>query len=303
MRHEVTVIDGGMGKELRRIGAPFRQPEWSSLALIEAPEFVARAHRNFVEAGAEVIVTNNYAVVPYHHPAGLSTERLRELTATAGRIAREVADGAGRRVRVAGSLPPLFGSYEPERFDPVMGAPLYDEIVTALDPYVDIWLGETLSSTRELSVQARAIAHHGSGQPVWMSFCLPDHWPDGQVVLRSGETPDDIVRGALDAAVDVEALLFNCSLPEQTAPALRALGDALGQIGCDVRTGGYANAFPIARDDDYQANEVIFERRGELTAERYGDDVAGWVADGASIVGGCCDMYPEHIAALADRFR
>ena len=62
----VTVIDGGMGKELRRIGAPFRQPEWSALALMEAPDMVVRAHRNFIGAGAEVITTNNYSVVPYH---------------------------------------------------------------------------------------------------------------------------------------------------------------------------------------------------------------------------------------------
>ena len=299
----VTVLDGGMGKELRRIGAPFRQPEWSSLALTEAPEFVAQAHRNFVDAGADVIVTNNYAVVPYHHPAGLTVDRLRTLTATAGRIAREVADASGRDVKVAGSLPPLFGSYEPEQFDPVEGAPLYAEIVRALDPYVDVWLGETLSCTIEMTVQAQAIAHRASGQPVWMSFCLPDHWPDDQVTLHSGEAPHDIVRGSLDAAVDVEALLFNCSLPEQTGPALSALRDALDAAGARCRTGGYANAFPTARDDGYAANEVLFERRDELTAERYADDVAGWVADGASIVGGCCDMYPEHIAALAERFR
>lgn len=300
---EITVLDGGMGKELRRIGAPFRQPEWSSLALTEAPEFVRRAHRNFVEAGAQVIVTNNYAVVPYHHPAGLSPDRLRNLTAIAGRIAREVADEADHDVRVAGSLPPLFGSYEPERFDPVEGAPLYAAIVEALDPFVDLWLGETLSCTAELTVQAQAIAGHGSGQPVWMSFCLPDHWPDDRIVLRSGEAPSDIVRAATDAAVDVEALLFNCSLPEQTGPALRVLRERIERTGTDFRTGGYANAFPVARNDDYQANEIIFERRHELTAQRYADDVAGWVADGATIVGGCCDMYPEHIAALAERFR
>ena len=292
-----------MGNELRRIGAPFRQPEWSSLALTEGPEFVAQAHRNFVQAGAEVIVTNNYAVVPYHHPDGLTLDRLRDLTATAGRIAREVADEADHHVAVAGSLPPLFGSYEPERFDPVEGAPLYAEIVEALDPYVDVWVGETLSCTTEMTVQAQTIAHHASGQPVCMSFCLPDHWPDDPVILHSGEAPYDIVRGALDAAVDVEALLFNCSLPEQTGPALRALNDAIEAAGAEFRTGGYANAFPVAREHDYAANEVVFERREELTAERYADDVAGWVADGASIVGGCCDMYPEHIAALAERFR
>ena len=106
----VTILDGGMGKELRRIGAPFRQPEWSALALIEAPERVLEAHRNFVEAGAEVLITNNYAVVPYHLGDDAIAERGAELTALAGRLAREAADGADRPVLVAGSLPPLFGS-------------------------------------------------------------------------------------------------------------------------------------------------------------------------------------------------
>lgn len=48
----ITILDGGMGKELRCIGAPFRQPEWSSLALIEATDMVVQAHANFVDAGA-----------------------------------------------------------------------------------------------------------------------------------------------------------------------------------------------------------------------------------------------------------
>ena len=58
------ILDGGMGRELLRMGAPFRQPEWSALALIEAPEFVIRAHAAFAAAGAEVLTTSNYAVVP-----------------------------------------------------------------------------------------------------------------------------------------------------------------------------------------------------------------------------------------------
>ena len=104
---EITVLDGGMGKELRRIGAPFRQPEWSSLALMEAPDMVLRAHRNFVDAGAQVLITNNYAVVPYHHSDEFVAERLTELTALAGRLARQAADSVPREIRVAGSLPPL----------------------------------------------------------------------------------------------------------------------------------------------------------------------------------------------------
>lgn len=299
---EITVLDGGMGKELRRIGAPFRQPEWSSLALMEAPDMVLQAHRNFVQAGAHVVITNNYAVVPYHHSDEFVAERLTELTSLAGRLARQAADAVPREVLVAGSLPPLFGSYEPQHFDPERAAPLYAAIVSALDPYVDLWIGETLSCTSEMLVAAAAVAERGSGQPVWMSFSLPDEWPVDGIEIRSGETPRDIVRAAAAIERPIEALLFNCSLPEQTGPALRKLGDAVDASDLTLRIGGYANAFPTTRTGTYQANEVIFERREELTAERYSEEVATWIADGATIVGGCCDMYPEHITALAERF-
>ena len=116
MARGITVIDGGMDKELQRMGAPFRQPEWSALALIEDPESVRQAHQNFVDAGAELIITNTYALVPYHLGPDLFTARAAELAALAADLARDVADAADRPVQVAGSLPPLFGSYEPWNF-------------------------------------------------------------------------------------------------------------------------------------------------------------------------------------------
>ena len=62
----IHLLDGGMGRELKRSGAPFRQPEWSALALIESPEHVLQAHEAFIRAGARVVTTNSYAVVPFH---------------------------------------------------------------------------------------------------------------------------------------------------------------------------------------------------------------------------------------------
>jgi S-methylmethionine-dependent homocysteine/selenocysteine methylase len=298
----VTILDGGMGKELRRIGAPFRQPEWSSLALIEAPDRVVEAHRNFIEAGAQVITTNNYAVVPYHHAPGFFDDRGLELTALAGRLARTAADAASSEVRVAGSMPPLFGSYEPSRFDALPAAPIYADIARALDPFVDIWLGETLSTIAEMRTIVHAVADLPGDRPTWMSFAVPDVWTDGHIALRSGESMDDIVDALVDGRLPISAILINCSIPEQTGPALAALRAARDRRGVELELGAYANAFPTARSSTYQANEVIFERRTELTADRYADFVADWVAAGATLVGGCCDMYPEHIQTLADRF-
>lgn len=293
-----------MGKELRRIGAPFRQPEWSSLALMEAPDMVVQAHTNFIEAGAETIITNNYAVVPYHHDDAFFAEQGAALVDLAGRLARRAADASDRDVLVAGSMPPLFGSYEPQNFDAERARPIYADIAVALEPHVDLWIGETLSTLDEMRVILAAIDATGSERPVWMSFALPDVWATGAAMgLRSGETITEITEAVAALARPVDAVLFNCSLPEQTGPALAALRSDLDAVGLDhVRTGGYANAFPTEREDEYAANEVIFERRAELTGERYAEFVASWIAQGATIVGGCCDMYPEHIAALSERF-
>jgi len=115
---EIRILDGGMSRELVRLGAELRQPEWSASALWEAPAKVRQVHEEFIDAGAGMITTNSYALVPFH----IGEDRFREegasLIALSGRLAREAAASRpGRDVIVAGSLPPIFGSYEPQLFD------------------------------------------------------------------------------------------------------------------------------------------------------------------------------------------
>jgi S-methylmethionine-dependent homocysteine/selenocysteine methylase len=142
----ITLLGGGTGRELMRIGAPFRQPEWSALALIEAPEYVTRVHRAYVEAGADVITTNSYAVVPFH----IGTERCAtdgaRLVALAGRLARAVADAAPRPVGIAGSLPPICGSYRADLFDAAFARPILATLAAGLRLSINHWQAETLST-------------------------------------------------------------------------------------------------------------------------------------------------------------
>jgi len=290
----ILVLDGGMGRELARNGAPFRQPEWSALALIEGPEYVRKAHDAFVAAGADVITTNSYAVVPFH----IGEERFRRdgkiLADRAGRIAREAADAAPRKVKVAGSLPPLFGSYRPDLFRAKDAAAIAAVLIAGLTPHVDLWLAETQGSIAEAASLHDALA--GDKRPFWVSFTLEDDdTAAASPRLRSQEPVADAVRAAL--GWKAEALLFNCSQPEVMAPALDAARAALAKAGSDLTLGVYANAFPPMRNDA-EANAGLSDIRADLNPPNYLRFAETWVGHGAGIVGGCCGIGPEHIAAI-----
>ncbi|MEM7378377.1 MAG: homocysteine S-methyltransferase family protein [Pseudomonadota bacterium] len=285
----VTLLDGGMGRELKRSGAPFHQPEWSAAALSAAPESVAEVHRRFIHAGCAVITTNNYAVVPFHIGAERFELEGEALTELAGRLAVEAASEG---VRVAGSLPPLAGSYRPDLFDPAMAEQLYPRIVAALAPFVDVWLGETISCLAEATAICTALRERD--KPLWLAFTLDDDTGTAPR-LRSGESIDTACE--LAEAEGADGVLFNCSVPEVIGAAIAAVGAVPDR---PFVFGGYANAF-TPRPVDTEANSEIAALRDEITPEAYADTVMRWVDDGASVVGGCCGIGPEHIAALRAR--
>jgi S-methylmethionine-dependent homocysteine/selenocysteine methylase len=294
MSAKVSILDGGMGRELLRSGAPFRQPEWSALALIEAPDFVARAHRAFADAGAEVLTTNSYALVPFH----IGEDRFadgRQLADRAGGLARAVAAKTG--TRVAGSLPPAFGSYRADLADADAAQPILATLAAGLSPHVDLWLAETLSALVEADAARRAIGD--DTRPLWLSFTLADAEaaPDRPATLRSGEGV--AAAAARAAALGAEALLFNCSQPEVMEAAVR---EARATLAPGIAVGVYANAFPPTPPDAV-ANSGLSDIRQDLDPARYLGWARRWVDAGAAIVGGCCGIGPEHIALLADTFR
>jgi S-methylmethionine-dependent homocysteine/selenocysteine methylase len=293
MTSSFTILDGGMGRELHRIGAPFRQPEWSALALMLAPETVERAHQRFVEAGAEIITTNSYALVPFHIGEAKFKAEGQSLANLAGTLARKVATGAKHPVQVAGSLSPLFGSYRPDLFDEAHAPALIRPLIQGLSPHVDLWLAETQSSLAEARCAKEAL--RDDKRPFWVSFTLDDGNDDlARPRLRSGESLDEAVSTMLELGVD--AVLFNCSQPEVMAGAVdtaRAICDARGG---KARIGVYANAFPPQRDE--AANEGLSDIRADLTPARYAAFAKAWLQRGADIIGGCCGIGPEHIAAL-----
>lgn len=289
------ILDGGMGRELEAMGAPFQQPEWSALTLMEAPDCVARAHDAFINAGAQVITTNAYAVVPFHIGEDRFQQRGEELARLAAEIARGCADKAAHKVQVAGCIPPLFGSYQPDLFAVEQASAIIAPLVQGQKDLVDVWLIETTSSLEEAAFALNYLQGHGGSKPIWIAFTLAHLYETTiRPHLRSGQPIAEIAA----FAPQVEALLFNCAEPELMSPALDLLHDALGDNAGQLQLGVYANCFQLEKVQPV-ANEVISKLREEITPQRYLDFAKEWQDKGASILGGCCGIGPDHIKELS----
>jgi S-methylmethionine-dependent homocysteine/selenocysteine methylase len=285
----VTILDGGMGGELIRRRVTPGNELWSAQALLDAPDAVLAVHRDYIGAGAQIITTNSYSTIPSYLGKLDLTARYIELTALAGRLARQAADEAPRPVQVAGSLPPLDESYRADLVPPDEQAlPIYRELATALAPYVDLYLCETMSCIRE-SVNAASAARSvgGPGKTIYLSWTLAESPGQG---LRSGET----IEAAFDAVadLDISAYLFNCTSPEAITAGLATLRPLT-----DRPIGAYPNRLSIPEGWTLD-NEVPTGYRTDLDVAAYVDYTRRWVEQGAEIIGGCCGIGPEYIDSL-----
>ena len=115
---EVVILDGAMGTELQRRGVPMDDVAWDAAALATHPDLVREVHEDYIEAGADVIITNTFATARHVlEPAGMGGQ-FRALNIRAVALAKEARDNvADRPVSVAGSISTMSArndrSYEP----------------------------------------------------------------------------------------------------------------------------------------------------------------------------------------------
>ena len=296
----MTLLDGGMGQELIRRSGGLATPLWSTQALMDRPGLVAEVHEAYADAGATVATTNTYCIhrdrlqggdSNHYAGDGVALPNIEDRFEALLNAALDEVETVRQRGQVAGSIGPLRASYRADlhpAFDEAL--PLYAEVAQLIAPRVDVLLFETIPSLE--AGRACLAAGRQTDRPVWLSFTVDD--ADG-AVIRSGEPVAEAARIGADA----DAVLLNCSAPEAMPRALEALATA------GVPMGAYANGFTSLTKDfvagGTTANDL--STRQDLTPDVYAEHVARWVDLGATIVGGCCEVGPAHIAAMAERLR
>ncbi|MEL7180278.1 MAG: homocysteine S-methyltransferase family protein [Pseudomonadota bacterium] len=277
---DIILLDGGMGQELVQRSGDRPTPLWSTQVMIDHPGLVAAVHADYAAAGASIHTTNTYAILRDRLEGTALEDKFEALYAAA---LKECA-GAGA---LAGSMGPLRASYRPDLMPAHdVAVATYAEVADLLAPKVDLILCETVASIAH--ARAALEAAEATGKPVWLAMTVDD--TDG-TKLRSGEPLADVfaVAGAANA------ILANCSSPEAISAAMAVLATG------DKPFGGYANGFTKITDGflgDKPTVDALTARK-DLGPDAYARFVMGWIAEGATIVGGCCEVGPAHIAKLA----
>ena len=288
------VLDGGLSNALADRGHDLSGSLWTARLLRDAPEEISAVHRAYFAAGAQVATTASYqASVGGFRRAGLSSREATEMIMTSVRIAREVRDGlADDDVPryVAASVGPYGatladGSEYRGRYG-LSAAQLRAfhrprlELLAAAGP--DLFAVETIPDIDEAAVIVGLLEEFSI--PAWVSFSI-----EGDRT-RAGQPLDEAFTVAA-ASESVIAVGANCCRPDDVLPAI--------ELAASV-TGLPSVAYPN-RGEGWDAAGRRWIGEDGFDVRGFADRAADWVAAGARYVGGCCQVGPADIAALAHR--
>lgn len=281
------VLDGGLATSLEAHGRDLGGGLWSARLLAEEPELVARVHREYFQAGADVAITASYqASVAALTRRGHSRADAQGLLSRSVELARTERDAFGRGL-VAASVGPYGATLaDGSEYTGAYGLTedqLYQwhrerwRILT--DSGADLMACETLPSLPE----ARALARLLEETPhvrAWFSFSCADaeHISDGTPLRR--------VAAELAPLHDrLLAVGVNCVPPGDVSSLLREVAS----------TGLPGVAYPNS-GEFWDAGAQRWT--GTTDPEDFGRAAARWITDGAALVGGCCRTGPAHVRAI-----
>jgi S-methylmethionine-dependent homocysteine/selenocysteine methylase len=289
-RGDVLLIDGGMGTELERRGVEMDGEAWAGTAMKTRPDIISQIHREFVEAGADIIIANTYAASPHvlKH-AGYDAVQTRELNLLGCRLAREAADeaGGGRQVFVAGSMSSFRAGLDVAKLpDEAEARGSYRWQAEALAAGgVDFILLEMMLDPVITPIAVGAAV--ATGLPVWVGFSA--RVADGKVLgfHRYADDPFDTV---LDSGLrfPIQAAGIMHTNVEFTPPALAAL---------KAKWKGPMFAYP--HSGEFKMPHWQFDT--VMKPEPFVAEAMGYIGSGVQAIGGCCGIGPDHIARLRQK--
>ncbi len=280
-----VIIDGGMGTHLEKSGVPMDDKVWSSRAILTHPDAVRQAHEDFINAGAEVIITNTFSAARHMlEPGGLG-DQVKEVNFSAVELARQAQENvADKPVAIAGSVCEWTSSDDLNWHTPtVVGESTREQVELLAAAGVDL-IALEMCEQIEFSIAATKAAFEFD-LPIWIGVSARMHKGHDSLSVFSYEDMD--FENVVKQLSQYPAMIMNVmhtAVPdvEKALDVVRKYWE--GPLGVYPEA-GYFNM------PNWQFVDVIEPDELAKAAQT-------WIDNGARLVGGCCGLGPEHIAAI-----
>jgi len=287
-KNKITLIDGGMGQELIQRSKIKPDGLWGGRVMLDNYDLVVDLHKDFIKAGAEAITINSYSITPQKLKRHNLDDMFIPLQKSAIKAAIEAINSCSseNKIKILGCLPPLIMSYKTSiGMDKKEALETYKIIVDLQEPYVDVFVCETVCSIEEAKIVTEVALN--TDKQVWLSFCVKEE--DG-TLLRSGEHLEDALKEFDNTNID--SFLVNCAPAEAIHKSIQIMKNFSKPYG------GLPNGFETVNFLNEGNDVSILKKRNDFTLDNFVQDILSFIKNNASIVGGCCEVSPEYINAV-----
>jgi homocysteine S-methyltransferase len=291
---KTRILDGGMGQELLARGMEPNGTLWSANALLQKKyhSLLLDVHLDFIKSGSEVIVTNTFTLRRKRLRENGLEDQFKNLNKKAGEIAVKAKE-LNPNILIAGGLPPQDNTYEVDSRDDSEIKEDFFEQAKTLNPFVDFFYFDVLSSVKEFKLGIEAIKSFNK------PYLIGAHISDG-IKLPSNEKISDIVDTIEHK--DLLGIILSCVSPENYEKNLIEIknlgipfGFKLNAFVTTVSKDGYIIKYAKSNGNP---NEFLGQRK-DLTPKKMFEFAKRFKDAGATIIGGCCETRPAHIKEFA----
>ncbi len=295
---KIKILDGGMGQELLSKGLIPKGNLWSATALLEEKyhKLVVDTHISFINAGADVIVTNNFSARRARMIENNVNHKFNYANTKAGELAVKAKKISNKKIMIAGSLPAQNDTYISDVRNDLLIERSFKDQAECLQNYVDFYYLDVISSLKECKIALSVTEKMNLPALVGLHI-------KSDCKLPSGETISETIKEC--KKYNIIGIILSCVSPEIITKAV----DELAKF--DISFGFKANLWKINDPLPHTAwikkpNEIgtnpreVLGTRNDYTDKMFLDFSKKMIQKGATIIGGCCETKPKHIKKISE---
>ncbi len=295
---KIKILDGGMGQQLLSKGLISKGTLWSASALLEEKyhQLIIDAHLSFIDAGAEIILTNTFNTRKVRFQQNNVNDKFEYANKKACELALKAKEISKKNILIAGALPAQNDTYKVDERNELEIKKSFEDQANLIEPYIDFFYLDVLSSIKEIKVAIEVL--NNFNKPILIGVHIKK---DGK--LPSGERISEIFKSInIKKVIGILAACVSIEIAQKTSLEFKKLDIP---FGFKVNLWGVEEPLPIKEFNNSIYNEIGVNPnvrmgvRDNVDTKFFKKFIKNMIDNGATILGGCCETKPEHIKMIS----